>query len=102
MIRLNHLALCASILLVFALPEANATTYQDYKCHIVNDKKDELVVFYRWKANDFKLKMASMPGQQLSDIKGEKYFIKGVEECVLLSENFSSEKSQRIDERTLR
>lgn len=102
MIRFNHLALCASILLVFALPEANATSYQDYKCHIVSNNKDDKVVFYRWNVKDFKLKMASMPGQQLTDNNDKKYFIKDVEECVLLSEDFSSEKSQRIGERTLR
>jgi hypothetical protein len=102
MIRLNHVAFFAAISLVFALPEANANPYQDYKCHIVSSKKDDRVVFYRWKVNDFKLKMASMPGQQLSDIKDKKYFIKEVQECVLLSEDFSSEKSQRVDEKTLR
>lgn len=92
----------ASMLLFCSFSWANAAFYQEYKCHVVSSKKGGQVVFYRWKVSDFQLKMASIPGRQLTDAKGRKYFIKDVEECVPLSEDFSSEKAQRIDEKTLR
>ncbi|GIU32495.1 hypothetical protein TUM4644_32650 [Shewanella colwelliana] len=102
MISFNRIATLGAMLLFFLVTPVQAASYQEYKCHVVSSKKGDQVIFYRWKTADFKLKMAGIPGRQLSDAKGKKYFVKDVRECVLLSEDFSSEESQRIDERTLR
>lgn len=75
---------------------------QDYKCYINSTKKGEQVVFYRWDEKDARLRAARLPGKQLTDKKGKKYFIKEVEECVLLSQEFSSEKAKAKDKQTLR
>ncbi|MCG9720111.1 TapY2 family type IVa secretion system protein [Shewanella sp. Isolate7] len=75
---------------------------QDYKCFINSTKKGEQVVFYRWDDKDVRLRVASLPGKQLTDNKGKKYFIKSVEECVPLSQEFSGEKAKRLDKQTLR
>ncbi|ABV35814.1 conserved hypothetical protein [Shewanella sediminis HAW-EB3] len=90
-------------LLAVALSIAPAeAAYQEYKCHVSSTKKGGQVVFYRWKETDLQLKVAGLPGKQLTDHQGKKYFIKEVFECVSLGEDFSSEKAQRLDERTLR
>lgn len=75
---------------------------QDYKCFVHSSKKGDQVVFYRWKEKDARLRFASLPGSQLTDSKGKKYFIKSVEECVLLSQEFSSHEAKKIDKQTLR
>ncbi|ABZ75709.1 hypothetical protein Shal_1140 [Shewanella halifaxensis HAW-EB4] len=102
MIRLKYLFLTSAAALLFPTSQALAVEYQEYKCHVVSSKKGEQVVFYRWKVSDFKLKFASLPGKQLTDHKGKKYFIRDATECVPLTKDFSSEKARRVDERTLR
>lgn len=98
MMKLIIAILCATPLFVLA---AAGNTKQDYKCHIITAKADK-VVFYRWKLQGVALKIASLPGKQLVDTKGKKYFIKDVVECVPLTEMFSSDNSKALDERTLR
>ncbi|MCW3173434.1 TapY2 family type IVa secretion system protein [Shewanella subflava] len=74
---------------------------QDYKCY-VNTTKGSKVLFYRWQEKDAQLRSARIVGKQLTDNKGKKYFIKEVEECVLLSQDFKSEKAKEQDKQTLR
>ena len=95
--------LSVGILFAVALSIAPAeAAYQEYKCHVSSTKKGEQVVFYRWKEKDVQLKVVGLPGKQLTDHQGKKYFIRNVFECVSLGEDFSSEKAKRLDERTLR
>ncbi|GIU27329.1 TapY2 family type IVa secretion system protein [Shewanella sp. MBTL60-007] len=102
MIRLKYLVLASVTALLLPTSQAFAVEYEEYKCHVVSSKKGEQVVFYRWRVSDFKLKFASLPGKQLTDHKGKKYFIREATECVPLTKDFSSEKARRVDERTLR
>ncbi|MCL1040630.1 MULTISPECIES: TapY2 family type IVa secretion system protein [Shewanella] len=91
--------------LCFALSSVASSAFaakQDYKCFINSTKKGEQVVFYRWNEKDLQLRVASLPGKQLTDNKGKKYFIKSVEECVPLGHEFSSTNAKRIDKQTLR
>ena len=91
--------------LCFALSSVASSVFaakQDYKCFINSTKKGDQVVFYRWDDKDVRLRVASLPGKQLTDNKGKKYFIKSVEECVPLSQEFSGEKAKRLDKQTLR
>ncbi|MFV7769304.1 TapY2 family type IVa secretion system protein [Shewanella marisflavi] len=91
--------------LCFALSSVASSAFaakQDYKCFINSTKKGEQVVFYRWSEKDLQLRVASLPGKQLTDNKGKKYFIKSVEECVPLNEEFSSKQAKALDKRTLR
>ncbi|NMH64738.1 TapY2 family type IVa secretion system protein [Shewanella salipaludis] len=78
-----------------------STNTQDYKCYIGSVKGDQ-IVFFRWQATELKLKMAGLPGRQLMDNKGKKYFIKAVEECVPLDEEFTLGRAQQLDKATLR
>lgn len=98
MIKFIIVILCAVPLFVLA---EGGNNKQDYKCHI-NTAKGDKVVFYRWKSQGVALKIASLPGKQLVDTKGKKYFIQDVVECVPLTEVFSSDNSKALDERTLR
>lgn len=93
-------SLCCAASLMIATPAFAAK--QDYKCYINSSKKGHQVVFYRWDSKDIRLKVASLPGKQLSDNKGKTYFIKEVEECVLLSQKFTSKKAKTKDKQTLR
>lgn len=95
----------ASVLLAVSLFCITSTTYaakQDYKCFVDSLPKGERVIFYRWNEKDVQLRVASLPGTQLTDNKGKKYYIKSVEECVPLNKAFSSVKAQNIDKHTLR
>lgn len=85
----------------FVSVAATSEPSQDYKCHI-DSAKGEKVVFYRWKPKDLNVRVASLPGRQLADSKGKKYFIKDVVECVPLSQEFTSEQSKKLDKMTLR
>lgn len=75
---------------------------QDYKCFINSSAKGYQVVFYRWESKDVQLKSASLVGKQRTDNKGKKYFIKSVEECVPLSQDFSSKQAKVKDKQTLK
>ncbi|WP_258406578.1 TapY2 family type IVa secretion system protein [Shewanella spartinae] len=75
---------------------------QEYKCFVTSAKKGGQVVFYQWQESQLQLRVAGLPGKQLTDAKGKKYFIKEVEECVPLSESFTSDKAKAVDKRTLR
>ncbi|WP_076542950.1 TapY2 family type IVa secretion system protein [Shewanella sp. UCD-KL21] len=76
---------------------------QDYKCFITSSTKGDEVVFYRWNTkDDIKLKAGGLIGKQRADRKGKKYFIKDVQECVALGQDFVSEKAQAVDKKTLR
>lgn len=92
--------LACACLYSFAMPALAAK--QDYKCYINSSKKGEQVVFYRWDEKDARLRAARLPGKQLTDKKGKKYFIKEVEECVPLNQEFSSKEAKAKDKRTLR
>ena len=91
---LSCLTLCS-----LALPVIAAK--QDYKCYI-NSAKGSKVLFYSWQEKDVELRAAKIVGKQLTDNKGKKYFIKSLEECVPLSQEFTSEKAKEQDKRTLR
>jgi hypothetical protein len=74
---------------------------QDYKCHIDSAQGDK-VVFYRWKTDELALKIAGLPGSQLADSRGKKYYIKSVAECVPLNVDFGSDEAQKLDKQTLK
>ncbi len=46
--------------------------------------------------------MARLSSKPLKDTQGKRYYIKQASECVLLNEEFSSEKARKLDEVTLR
>ncbi|WP_065187439.1 TapY2 family type IVa secretion system protein [Shewanella woodyi] len=77
-----------------------ASAKQDYKC-FVNSTDGDKVVFYRWKADELKLKMAKLVGRTNTNKRGKKYFIKEVQECVNINENFESAGAQKVDKVTL-
>ena len=91
-----------SCLVLYGVTTSAVAAKQDYKCYISSSKKGEQVVFYRWDEKDARLRTASLPGKQLTDKKGKKYFIKEVEECVPLSQEFSSKEAKAKDKQTLR
>ncbi|MCG9695995.1 TapY2 family type IVa secretion system protein [Shewanella sp. Isolate11] len=88
--------------LAMAMSQPVLAAKQDYKCFINSSAKGHQVVFYRWDSKDLQQKAASLVGKQRTDNKGKKYFIKSVEECVPLSEEFSSKQAKAQDKRTLR
>ncbi|QYJ98703.1 TapY2 family type IVa secretion system protein [Shewanella alkalitolerans] len=96
--------LVAVLLVIMLSSSVNAVfaAKQDYKCFINSSSKGKEVVFYSWDSKDLLLKMKSLLGKQRVDVKGKKYFIKNVEECVPLSEEFSSKQAKEQDKRTLR
>ncbi|MCE9678015.1 TapY2 family type IVa secretion system protein [Shewanella sp. AS1] len=99
MMRLILSVTCA---LGFAVSLPVSAAKQDYKCFINSAAKGPEVVFYRWSSEDLKVKTASLIGMQRKDNKGKQYFIKTVEECVPLSEEFSSKQAKAKDKQTLR
>ncbi|MFV7782853.1 TapY2 family type IVa secretion system protein [Shewanella marisflavi] len=99
MIKLLSTTICV---ISIALIAPTYAKMQEYKCFISSAKKGGQVVFYQWQESQLPLRMAGLPGKQLTDAKGNKYFIKEVKECVLLSESFTSDKAKAIDRRTLR
>ncbi|MEZ9367858.1 TapY2 family type IVa secretion system protein [Shewanella sp. 10N.286.51.B2] len=99
MIKLISISFC--MLSMLAVSPVKAAK-QDYKCFITSSTKGDEVVFFHWNAKDVKLKARALIGKQRADHKGKKYFIKGVEECVPLAQDFASEKAQRVDKKTLR
>jgi len=76
-------------------------TEQDFKCYITS-KKDAEIAFYRWKTSEMSLRMASLVGSLRQSNDGQKFYINTVEECVVLSESFSSSKAQELDRLTPR
>ncbi len=99
MIKLFSTTIC---LMSIALITPAYAKMQDYKCFISSTPKGGQVVFYRWEESQLLLRVAGLPGKQLTDVKGKKYFIKEVEECVPLSDSFTSDKANAVDKRTLR
>ncbi|MCL1141474.1 TapY2 family type IVa secretion system protein [Shewanella gaetbuli] len=99
MIKYISSVLCGLGLLSMAMPVVAAK--HDYKCYIHSTKGDQ-VLFFSWQEQDAELRAARLVGKQLTDHKGKKYFLKEVEECVLLSEEFTSDKAKARDKRTLR
>ena len=99
MIKLFSTTICA--ISIALITSAYAKT-QEYKCFISSAKKGGQVVFYQWEEAQLQVRMAGLPGKQLIDAKGKKYFIKDVEECVLLRDSFTSDKAKAVDKRTLR
>ncbi|GGI99204.1 hypothetical protein GCM10007978_41300 [Shewanella hanedai] len=88
-------------LFLFALSMSTfASEKQDYKCFI-NSTDGDRVVFYRWEAKEIKLKMATLVGRTNMNKKGKKYYIKNVQECVLINQDFESSDGQDIDKITL-
>ncbi|WP_394392015.1 TapY2 family type IVa secretion system protein [Shewanella woodyi] len=86
---------------LFSLPATTmASEKQDYKC-FVNSTDGDKVVFYRWKTDDVKLKMAKLVGRTNTNKKGKKYFIKTVQECVHTNDNFESADAKKVDKVTL-
>ncbi|MBW8184438.1 TapY2 family type IVa secretion system protein [Shewanella nanhaiensis] len=79
---------------------AVASEKQDYKC-FVNSTDGDKVVFYRWKTDELKLKMAKLVGRTNTNKKGKKYFIKEVQECVHINDTFESADAQKVDKVTL-
>ncbi|TVP14990.1 TapY2 family type IVa secretion system protein [Shewanella sp. KCT] len=99
---MNKLIVCVLCIVLSSVASSAFAAKKDYKCFINSAKKGDQVVFYRWNDKDVKLRVASLPGKQLTDSKGKKYFIKSVEECVPLNEEFSSKQAKALDKRTLR
>lgn len=99
MIKLLSTTIC---LISIALITPAYAKMKDYKCFITSVKKGGQVVFYRWEESQLPIRVAGLPGKQLTDAKGKKYFIKEVEECVPLSDSFTSDKENAVDKRTLR
>ena len=95
---------CLSLVLILsasAVVAAEPESKQDFKCFITSIK-GEKVAFFRWELNNWKLKMAKLPGTQLKDSNGRKYYIKSVEECVELDNDFTSDAAILLDKQTLR
>lgn len=99
---MTKLIAALSCLVLYSVTSLAIAAKQDYKCYISSSKKGEQVVFYRWDEKDARLRAAGLPGKQLTDTKGKKYFIKEVEECVPLSQEFSSKEAKTKDKQTLR
>ena len=99
---MNKLITTLSCVVALGVTSSVFAAKQDYKCFIQSSKKGEQVVFYRWDIKDAKIRANSLVGKRLSDSSGKKYFIKSVEECVPLNEEFSSGKAKKIDGQTLR
>ena len=88
-------------LLLFALStSAFASEKQDYKC-LINSTDGDKVVFYRWETKKIKLKIAALVGRSNMNKKGKKYYIKNVDECVVINQDFESADGQNIDKITL-
>lgn len=102
MIKAKYVIYCSAIALLLSAPLTMAAEYKSYKCHLVSAKKGGEIKFYRWNVKDFKMKQAQLPGKQLKDDKGKKYFIYEVVECVPLTEDFSAEESRKLDKNTPR
>ncbi|MCG9711317.1 TapY2 family type IVa secretion system protein [Shewanella insulae] len=99
---MNKLIAIISCAVAVSVTTSVVAAKQDYKCFINSVKKGDQVVFYRWDIKEAKSRANSLVGKRLSDSNGKKYFIKSVEECVPLSEEFSSGKARKIDSQTLR
>ncbi|MCL1051241.1 TapY2 family type IVa secretion system protein [Shewanella abyssi] len=81
---------------------AGEVTKQDFKCY-VETTIDKQVVFYRWDINKVARLMAALPATQTAkNAQGNKAYIKSVAECVVLDKDFSTEKAQRLDYKTVR
>ena len=89
------------LLLPGMLLTTQAAERQDVKCHLLTSKGEQ-IAFYRWDLEKQPLLMARLNGKSLKDNSGKRYFIREASECVLLNEEFSSEKARKLDEMTLR
>lgn len=91
-------------LFFYNLPLASAAESDrtaEFKCYIESDKRAE-IAFYAWPASELNLRMASLIGTTRLDSSNKQYFIKAVEECVTLHDDFTSSKAQALDKATPR
>ena len=80
-------------------PESFAMGKNDYKCFI-EGTRGEKIVFYRWKEDKLKLNMAKLVGSTNVDGQNNQFYIKSVEECVTFSQDFSSRRAMKLDNKT--
>ena len=79
-----------------------AESAQDYKCYIKSSYGNEYIVFFKWKDKDVRRHMTVLPSTQLTDRMSKKYFVKSVDECITLDEEFVSTTARKLDRQTLR
>lgn len=77
-----------------------ASEKQDYKCFVKSTDGDK-VLFYRWKTKDVKFKSAALIASKRKDKKGKSFYIKSVQECVEINQDFKSAEAQATDKITL-
>lgn len=88
------------LLAVFSSLAVYASEKQEYKCY-VDSTDGEKIVFYRWQVSEYKLKSASLPGRMNVSKDNKKYYIKDVHECVLIDEEFTKGRAQKLDRATV-
>lgn len=76
------------LLLFFSVPLL-ASEKQDYKCFVKSTDGDK-IVFYRWKIKEVKLNISTLVGRTNTNKKCKKYYIKTVDECVSIEQDFHS------------
>lgn len=77
-----------------------ASEKQDYKCFVKSSGGDK-VLFYRWEVKGVKFKAAALIGSASKDKRGKTFYIKSVQECVGINQNFKSADAQATDKITL-
>lgn len=83
------------------LGSAATETSAEFKCYINSNSRAE-IAFYVWPISELNLRMANLIGTTRVDSNNKRYFIKDVEECVALQDDFTSSKAQALDKATPR
>ncbi|MDF0534464.1 TapY2 family type IVa secretion system protein [Shewanella yunxiaonensis] len=96
---MNKYLVCGLFLTFMTAPSMAAKV--SYKCYLLTTKGQE-IAFYRWNEDDFAAKQATIVASKRTDAKGKTYYVKAVEECVKMSDEFSSEVAKKLDKQTLR
>ncbi|WP_076407830.1 TapY2 family type IVa secretion system protein [Shewanella sp. UCD-KL12] len=75
---------------------------KDYKCYLQTTSGHQ-IAFYEWKEKEVALRMAKLPARKVpSKGVGKKAYIKDVEECVELDQEFTLGAAQKLDDITLK
>ncbi|NRD72812.1 hypothetical protein HQQ94_06025 [Shewanella sp. VB17] len=87
------------LVLFFSVP-LFASEKQDYKCFVKSTDGDK-IVFYRWQVKEIKLNIATLVGRTNKNNKGKTYYIKTVDECVTIEQDFNAIDAQKMDKITV-
>ncbi len=75
---------------------------RDYKCYLQTTTGHQ-IAFYEWRVKDVSLRMAKLPARKVpSKGVGKQAYIKDVEECVEVEEEFTLGAAQKLDDVTLK